>query len=85
MKGRNGHKKDLSILIWLVFVWELLLFLLAVIVGHACGYRNAFVAFGVMGALLGIPAFITIFAWNGVTIIIEMVMKRGKKQDAHCR
>ena len=78
---RNKIKKDISILIWFVFIWELFLFLLAVIVGQACGYRNTFIAFGIMGALLGIPMIIVMFVKIGTDGIIDMFMKKIEKSN----
>lgn len=81
LKKRNDRKNDFLIVIWFILILEVLIFLLAVIVGHICGYRNSFVAFGVMGALLGIPMLIVVFVLNGANFIIDMVMNKykGKK------
>lgn len=52
--------KNISTVFWIIIITELLLFLLALIIGRTCGYRETFIGFGILGAFLGFPMIIVV-------------------------
>jgi hypothetical protein len=41
-----------NILVWFIVVVEAFIFCLAIIHGHACGYKNSLIAHGILGLLV---------------------------------
>jgi len=56
MNSHKEYSEYLKMCFWFLFVCEVLVLGLALIFGHSCGYRNSFIAFGTIGAIIGLLA-----------------------------
>lgn len=68
--------KNISIVFWIIIVTELLLLFLALIIGRTCGYREAIIGFGVLGAFLGFPMIIVVLLIILVDLIRDMIERK---------
>ena len=73
---------QVRIIVWFIIVVLVFIFCLAVINGHGCGYKNSFIAHGILGVVVGgcliilLPAFIIIEKCIGFIARNRMVKKR---------
>jgi len=71
-----GRWDNVKTTIWFVAVFELLIILLAIIVGHTCGFQNALVAFIIFGVLFGIILLSLVSAVAGGDLLLRWLRKK---------
>ena len=73
-----------NILVWFIVVVEAFIFCLAIIHGHACGYKNSLIAHGILGLLVGVCLAILLLAFVGAAKCIDFLINRrgeGKNEQ----
>jgi len=68
--------KNISTVFWIIIITELLLFLLALIIVRTCGYRETFIGFGVLGAILGFPMIIVVLLMALIDLIKDQIERK---------
>lgn len=65
---------NIKVILWFILIIEVLIFFLAIIDGSLCGFKNSFIAHGVLGLILGgclIFLLITFIIFNVILSKLE--------------
>ena len=83
-KSTIQRSEDIKTILWFIAIIELIILLLAIIFGSICGYKNSFIALGILGAIVGLVMiapllFIVVFNFM-IKIIKKSVWIRNIKR-----
>jgi uncharacterized membrane protein len=85
-KERNDKWDNVKTVLWFIVMIEVLILLLAIINGTGCGYKNSFVAFGVIGLIIGAGLLLLVAAMILVTLILKAIENNfSSRQDKQKR
>jgi hypothetical protein len=76
MENRSITKWDtFKIMVWFIAIVELFILFLAVINGYSCGYKQTFIAFGILGGLVGGALFFLLLFITGLNAVLGFIGK----------
>lgn len=53
-KLKIQRSENIKAILWFIAIIELVVLLLAIILGPICGYKNSLIAHGILGAIIGL-------------------------------
>lgn len=80
-KTNKTALSNVKVILWFILIIEVLIFLLAIIFGSLCGFKDSFIAHGVLGLIIGgclLLLLITGFIFNAILTKIENLMLKDK-------
>jgi hypothetical protein len=72
---------NVKIILWFILIIEILILLLAIIFGSLCGYKNSFIAHGILGLIIGgclMLLLITFIMFNVILSKLEALILKDK-------
>jgi hypothetical protein len=80
-KTNKTGLSNVKIILWFILIIEILILLLAIIFGSLCGYKNSFIAHGILGLIIGgclMLLLITFIMFNVILSKLEALILKDK-------